>query len=1697
MQQYSIDKTYEMLKAHMTDYIKTNYLGKNDELRKMCSDIIADSLCQEPYIEVSSAYVSINKGISENPFLTYEKESLVAMCSKNLKVIDTPYIHQVQAMEEFHKGNDLFVATGTGSGKTECFMWPMISSIMNERTNHSETWSHRGVRALILYPMNALVSDQLSRLRKMIGDEKGNFHSICDELNSKVRYPQFGMYTGRTPYAGKNDSKKDSDLAKTLLNGLVNIKPEAKESLINDGKYPSKYDLKKFIDSVRQGEHITDERDAELITRQEMISNCPDILVTNYSMLQYMLIRPTEQPIWNSTKNWLESDKNNKIIFIIDEAHMYKGASGGEVVLLIRRFMHKLGIDRSRLRFILTSASVPENETEAVEKFACNLSAEEYSKSKFKIISGEKEKIITDDMISHSASVIAKFYNTEMNFDAEKIKEITSALNFDMSSCNWSEDESISYALSDNLSKYKPMLEILKKCRGNATKLSEISAVAYPDDNHDDAVKATSVLMGLATLAKKRNGVSFFPARMHMFFKGITGLYGCINPECPDYNEKIGIGRIYTTKQTKCSCGGKVFELYNDRSCGTIFLKGYLDTSNFDCLWSEKGLSDSSQFSSVVAYLPLNKNVPKNSVFNWMNVKTGRLFSDDSNANKKDFIKVCFAKNKNDKTSQNNEDIQLSFSVCPHCEKRNLHVTDFATKGNEPFYHLVSEQLHIQQPTITDKSEIERTPNEGRKVLLFSDSRQTAAVLAKDLTKAADDEAMKKAIPLAAINMIKWCKENNESSPPTLKKLYIFLLEICYKYNLKLFYGDEGDAFDKDVNKFKELYEEAIEEDEDFDYFQILEDEFSSFPGLYNYHLLVQFCSNFRSFVDIAICWLEPTKYYLEKIKDKLKKENINILNDDLLKLLVAWINEVLTDSYSLDKDISKGIRENITKYNRFGIDKDIIPKKYTKLLKNAGYSENEIEKISVAIDKNMLLEKQDDRHKYINPAKVTIFVGENHEWYKCEKCGGVFPFSLYGKCARCCKGEVHIMDSHELSGLDFWRKPVMRALKGDFRYITGINTEEHTAQLSHKDQRQKMLSSTEDIERRFKNIYIDEKDKPVDILSSTTTMEVGIDIGSLTAIGLRNVPPMRENYQQRAGRAGRRGSSISTIITYVEDGPHDMFYYENPKAIISGEPRIPWIDNNNSKLSERHINVICITEIIESMGKDINSLPVGEFFDSLYDLFKLKLNDWNISEKQIKVLLPSNQNFVKENFVSSLLSDIELIKDDYFDFKENYRKESYNAGEENEQSLLDVLLSKGVFPTYSFPRNVVGFNIDSTDGKSLEQRPDRGLNIAISEYAPGKIIVVNKKTYKSGGIYSFYSKFRKHYFEKAAAPFFENENNAYRKMVYCCDNQACNWFGTEKPKDNICPFCHNNNISNHVLLVPWGFAPQNARSIHESEADSEFSYAESPCYSITPNESDMMKTDDYMMLRYTRQVNQPLIIMNQGLVNKKMEKQGFTVCKKCGAIVAGNDEKELKKIGRPYNPIIKCTPCHHYDNENVFLGDEFITDLALFEIELDSTKINTSDIKLWLESATITLSQAILLASSRVLDIEYSELNCGYRLRYDNKKVFADIFIYDSLSSGAGYSFGVVKDVSLLLKATENILKNCPENCDSTCHSCLSNYYNKRYQLKMNRFNAFQLMKWAEKKELAEPISVETQYEMSFAINEWLKLDGSYSNPT
>lgn len=1693
MNKYGVEGTYEALRQKLLQYIKTIYLGKNKALRDVISDELEKPLCisQKPYIEGNQSYKVDLFGLNAIPDNILSKDMKKFY---NRIISYNPYVHQVEAVKMFYSGKDLLVATGTGSGKTECFMWPIAGKLYKEALESPNTWKTRGVRAMMLYPMNALVSDQLGRLRKMLGDYGDySFEAIFETTHG--RRPQFGMYTGRTSYAGEQDLTEDKKFAKTLEKNLINCSDQAKEQLIEIGKYPAKKDLQKFVSKLKKGEHFTSPDDAEMLTRFEIQKCCPDILITNYSMLEYMLLRPRECEIWNSTKKWLHENEKNKLLFVIDEAHMYRGSSGGEVALLIRRLMHKLEIGRDKVQFILTTASVPNGKDEEVRNFANDLSAQVKGGTSFEIIRGTTEEISFNNTQDFSAELIQNINLDQFvgNLEAKVIalQEFAQILNIDTSMVDFKRESSVEQWIYSYLKSCAPALRMIKQCRGNATKLEELAAITFPNDNLVAAVKATSVLLAIVPLAKNKDGNVLFPARLHLMYRGLRGLFACTNPECfykqkKDTNE-LTFGKVFLSKEKDtCNCGGKVYELYNDRNCGQLYLKGYIDiaTSGVRYVWNERGITENRTLHEVHFYIiGKNETLRKDDIpkvqrtrlrFGFLDSFTGRLYETDGQAKNPNCLKVAYLIGED-------KDFVWSFDTCPHCGKKNLRVTDFATKGNEPFFNLVSQQLAAQPPTLFTKEEVFHSPNRGRKVLLFSDSRQKAAILARDLTKAADEDAMKQGLTIAAKKLQLWCEENKKE--PTMDVLYAIIVEIASKNGLRFFYGSDSEKFKEHIK----LYEEEIQlcEDigEEIDYVEFSKN-LKPIPGLYTVQLLKQLC-NIRSLSEIAYCWVEPSNRQIRLAMSKLQRAGISMNKEEYLKLFSAWVTEVLSNYYAYGVEgISDEERDNAAGWDGpKGIERGKeINSAFSKIVhKKIGLEDNQIDVLKECF---ISCTSEVDDRRYINPSQVVLKFGPypEKEWYICKRCGRVSPSSIGGICIHCKKSEVRPMNDKDIEGLKFWRDPVEAALENTEKIVTGINAEEHTAQLSHKDQLDNMWSTTEDFEMRFQNVYVNEGlSTPIDVLSCTTTMEVGIDIGSLTAVGLRNIPPTRENYQQRAGRAGRRGSSVSSIVTYIDNGPHDSYYFEHPDSIISGQPRTPWIDNQNKKLVNRHLNIIVLNDYLLSKGLSMDTRRVDEFINNDLPSFFSYLMKKEFSQKEIISLVPTGLESCINEYKFILAEQLQHLKTSMKDFPEKYKDDNGLM-----ISLLDALYLEGIMPTYSFPKDVVGFYIEDPEGKEIIEKPERSLDMAISEYAPGRILVVNKKTYKSGGIYSYHAKKAAGKWNNPANKYLKDTIGEYRKVLYFCINPACQWFSTEVPKDHKCPFCGDNQIISKSMVKPWGFAPLNGRSIKESEDKNERSYAELPSYAATPNDQ-MEPIENLKHVKIAKRADQTLLIVNKGIEGK-----GFIICTCCGAAMPSDDHNILnaEHVQRPYNTTISTKKCYHDNVISSYLGTDVHTDMVVFQFSLDHKKINTTLGNAWLKQAAVTLSEAMVLCAGRMLDVEFNEIKSGSRVREDKGKTYLDIFLFDSLSSGAGYSSAVADNAEELLKTTYEFLKDC--TCEMTCHNCLNHFWNQRQQGLMNRHAAIDVLRWCMWDELAPAFTSEKVLMLAKPLKELFKTDSA-----
>jgi ATP-dependent helicase YprA (DUF1998 family) len=318
----------------LAEYIESSYHLKNDVLIAERRDLLRSPgvLSQTPYIESSPTFVA-RRSISDLDLSESIKTTLLGYCSRPGGFFNPPFEHQARALEAFFRDErDLIISTGTGSGKTEAFFMPIVASIEREIAERPASAQAPAMRAMLLYPMNALVNDQVVRLRRLLGDIV--LRKRVELLRG--RPIRFASYTGRTPYPGARTSSKDGRYVAPLfeeffLKALSD--PPIQTLLDSVGRWPAK-DLEQFYaaelaeaGTYRTGKSagkprvnhnwprrlLTQHDDAELLTRHEALTACPDILITNYSMLEYMLLRPLERGLFDSTARWLALDERNQL----------------------------------------------------------------------------------------------------------------------------------------------------------------------------------------------------------------------------------------------------------------------------------------------------------------------------------------------------------------------------------------------------------------------------------------------------------------------------------------------------------------------------------------------------------------------------------------------------------------------------------------------------------------------------------------------------------------------------------------------------------------------------------------------------------------------------------------------------------------------------------------------------------------------------------------------------------------------------------------------------------------------------------------------------------------------------------------------------------------------------------------------------------------------------------------------------------------------------------------------------------------------------------------------------------------------------------------------------------------------------------------------------------------------------------------
>mgnify|MGYP003625687214 CR=1 FL=1 len=1733
----TIQQTIESLHTSLKDYIEAQYHISAPSLIAQRQKLLdRDGVIRRfPYLESTPKYLTAETfgsmaGLPEAALQLFTKLSSEEGELPKL-IYDPPYRHQGESLaESLVNKKNLVIMTGTGSGKTEAFLLPILGKFAREAKSRPATFAQEpAMRALVLYPMNALVNDQLGRLRALLGDPRlvETFKSWCG------RPPRFARYTSRTPYAGVRTSRKDGQRLQSFDDFYVDVlrrtdsadleeKTQAEtllKALKEKGKWPAKPNLAAWFG--QKGSDWRDRQtgafiravtlpdDSELLTRQEVQIAPPDLLVTNYSMLEYMLMRPIERPIFDKTREWLEKNPNESFLVVLDEAHLYRGAAGAEVGLLIRRLRDRLGIPEERLQVICATASFSDHNY--APEFGSQLTG--VPADTFVTVQGTLDFKSNEKLGSLADAEALAAVDLQAFYDAESEEVRISAIQSLLEYCEASVTDSFENSLYEALKNFDPMGRLINATMEEAKPVAELGSFLFSADVPSQvADEAVTVLMALGSVARLAPGLpGLLPCRVHNFFRGLPGLWVCLDPDCSEISgeEHGGIcGKMYSQPMDQCGCGSRVLELFTCRNCGTAYTRAYTDdVDDPRDLWAEPGEALRMSGGESIPLEPLDllledptdEEAAEPADYD---LQTGQLNPHTMGPRMRTvYVRQARLSDNNDDDDEvsASQEPPGKFVPCAVCGKAarfgRSYVQDHQTKGDQPFQALLTRQIQIQPPGPQEATAF--APLRGRKVLAFSDSRQVAARLAPNVQMFSERDSLRPLI----IAGFKWLQDQETLKAfLNLNDLFLGVLIASNELNVRLrpeLHSNEN------FIEAEEMVDKAIRAKDHEDPMKLLQLLMSlrdkKPPKALLSSMLTTLSDRFYGMEPLALASLRERDGNSSDITSL--PSILGIAEDDEAKFALArfwmrcwtgfapshspgtWINGSASEGYR--------IRSRSPKAKIKAVNKVITDKEARKLFWDKWHP--------VLLSK--FTSSNAGGNRYLNGSELSLQL--DGDWVHCTSCKSVHrPIPGLGVCLDCGSTSVNKLDPDTDTVFQarkgFYRKPVTEALADPPRQPMALIAAEHTAQLN-APQNEDVFSKAEENELLFQDIDIaipgsGSRSAAVDILSSTTTMEVGIDLGALSGVALRNMPPGRANYQQRAGRAGRRGNAVATVIAFGSADSHDEHYFSRPEEMIRGKVIDPKLALDNPEIARRHIRAFLLQNYHQDRLPTVDPDQQPDLFSVLGSVSAFRLAESVLNRNDFAVWLADNEERLRERIGSWLPSELaenakdellneflddcleaidEAIASDVSDHGDDEGEQDNDSGDEEapeegeelpQQSsqptkLLDRLLYSGKLPRYAFPTDVATFHVFDKDRSSpyrhiMKFAPSQGLPIALSQYAPGKQVWISGKCYTSGAIYSVMKddqfeawQSRRLYMECSECGYAETfeQGEVVRKETTDC--KSCGESGTFGPA--------------RYWLRPPGFA----HPVFEDEVTSpdeipETSYATRAKLTMgTPDDgSAWLPANERIRGLSSRE---RLLVSNSG-----PQDEGYTYCVKCGRIEASSTPTPILAgpHRKPYPDADDKQICDGMSpSRHVVLGTDFITDIALFSMRVEKP-IDLKPVHYSTHVALRTVSEALAKAACQLLEVEPGELMAEFRPALtvggkSGKEV--EVFLYDTLPGGAGFAPQIANRGLELFQRALHLLKNCPEDCDASCYRCLRSFKNKLEHRFLDRHVGVELLEY------------------------------------
>lgn len=1717
-------------------------------------------LYRYPLIEPLIQYRFCEKGVSDVAFEILDGKwppdrirELAEFISLGLFPYGNMMTHQrdsfAAAMTE---KRDVVITTGTGSGKTECFLLPIIASLILESGNWPQVkarlprwdwWNHRGekrhsqrehennptrvaaMRAMILYPLNALVEDQLARLRDGL-DGNGPREWLAKNRNDNLFY--FGRYTGNTPIPG-------------VLNGDVgSLRGELKE-------------LDRSVASVRgtQAERFFQKMDgSEMWSRWDMQETPPDILITNYSMLNIMLMRSVEAPIFEQTKEWLR-DPKNVFYLVIDELHTYRGTPGSEVGYLLRVFLDRIGLkqDSDQLRIIASSASMTTGgkSMEYLEQFFGR------SMTHFRIIEGETIPPETDSLVkvSEAAEPLKRFgialdtQPHDINLAVQELKQAVGAETEDgMSTEN---------VLASTLRYIQAPDAIRTACSINhgsnsvaPKSLKELSQTIF---SQLDPIASEEALAGLLiglSIAKGVDGMAPLPMRVHTFFRSLQGIWACTNPLCnaiPQDTIKRPCGRLHHTPIYVCSCGHRVLELLYCEACGEIFFGGYrypnpLEEPQANKWWLTPDHPDLEKSPEITAfdrdyrnfavYWPtLDGAEPERTKWTektynreW---KPATLLSDEGavELGGKGFVYYVPDLHKPVKMHETwkQESTRKAYpSHCPRCD------ADWSGRDiGSPIRTMRTGFQKIAQ-VLADSLLRQLAPPgaKGRKLVVFSDSRQDAAKLSAGIRFAHYRDALRQAIAESLRDQgqgaLSFWDQVNRKKLDNLQIQHAESFQLTRSGDAQTILLASGPlAKEASIYHRGKTNKEAAAEilvraqKGPFPIQSIINDASANLlslgmnPAGYGQKVTWEDPEKRRGLWKELYDW-EGAVFPHPKDPGELSGSQNNLLKEINSHILEEAVDVIFASGRRSIESLAIGYAT--VDFLKFNPPDDLIQQTADAAIRILGsrkrISTNEKavgtadlpgflrRYLDAVSDKHGLKPDQfrDEVVRYLEKTGVLnqgiivfsklCLMLPSSEAYQCAKCRRIHLHPAGGICTDC---QTELGMPIEVAALQ--QEPdYYRYVSFNSGPLFRLHCEELTGQTNKKDGRKR--------QRLFQDVCLPSPQEnklvdPIDLLSVTTTMEAGVDIGSLLAVAMANMPPMRFNYQQRVGRAGRRGAGVSYALTLCRGRSHDDYYFIRPQHITADPPPEPYVDMRREQILLRVLSKEILREAFHSLGLFQTSggdnvhgefgeasawLQTSPVIPSGYPLGSTVaqlIQHW-IDSNQDKVIYFCD---LLLSFTSKELSSqrTEIIK--YINTKLIPEVTAVAIDQcLSQTSLSERLSNRGILPMFGFPTRTRDLYHDrplAVKPWPPEETVNRDLDIAISQFAPGSETVKDGLVHTSVGVVEY-----------------RPQGNLVVELpdplgppipIGICQN--CRAIDNSQNPQTICSICGAGSDDYKIINLsePKGFRtwPGKARDF-----DGVFEW--------TPRSS---RPQLGFISPPTDQVANTEIASTQGLVylinDNNRSLYAFEKTSKGETWITA---EAMAKVGEVNLPVVAgATPDFRA------LASIKKTDILALVIMEWPVGVCASPSELNGIAALYSFGFMLRKAATARLDVNQRELNVGVQTTKDQVGMrIGRIFLSDSLENGAGYSvfLGQPSEFEALLKyitgdAGRDFIDpiiNAPhiDDCQTSCPDCLRDFLNISYH---------NILDWRLGLDLAR-IALNKNAAINFTISYWISLYNS-----